>query len=63
MELQSLKEFAAGADEQQLKAMAFMASWLSEMSPRYCTCSTQCNKTCPIVKSMGEAFQTAASRL
>jgi hypothetical protein len=63
MELQSFKEFVANADEQQLKAIAFMASWLGEMSPRYCTCSVQCNKTCPIVQGMGEAFQLAASRL
>ena len=62
MELQSFKRFVAEADERQLEAIAFMASWLGEMSPRYCTCSVQCNESCPIVQSMGEAFQIAASR-
>ncbi len=63
MELQSFKEFAANADEQQLKAITFMASWFGEMSPQHCTCKAQCNKTCSVVQNMGEAFQLAASRL
>lgn len=63
MELQSFKEFVATADEQQLKAITFMASWFGEMSPQHCTCKAQCNKTCSVVQNMGEAFQLAASRL
>jgi len=62
MELQDLKEYVQNADEQQLKAFAYMASWLNEMSPRYCTCSVRCNKECAVVKGMGEAFMTAMSR-
>ncbi len=63
MELVDLKNYVEGADASEAKAFAFMAQWLQEMSPKYCTCSVQCNKDCAVVRGMGEAFQAAMSKL
>jgi|GEM_PF-1030276 len=63
VELRDLTEYVEGADEQQLRALAYMASWLNEMGMRYCRCSVRCNTECEVVKAMGEAFEAATSRL
>lgn len=62
MKLGDLKEFAANANADQREAIGFMAKWLNEMSPQYCTCSVNCNQDCEIVESMGKAFQTALEK-
>ncbi len=59
MELGDLKEFVENANADQREAIGYVARWLNEMSPQYCTCSVNCNEDCPIVENMGAAFQVA----
>ncbi len=63
MELRDLNEFVQKADKKQLEALAYFGSWLAEMSTKHCSCTNQCSRTCPIVKTMFADFKNAQSKL